>query len=79
MSPPDIIRGMIAQPLPAVIVERWTGDEGWPVWRVYYFATHFGEDGERFIEVPDYDEALEVAGILAACSGWPVEVRGGQR
>lgn len=61
--------------LPAVIIEQWTGLDGWPTHRVFYLAALFGEDGERFIEVASHAGAMDAAGILSACTGWPIEDR----
>lgn len=74
--PADAIKALLDAPLPVVMIEQWTGADGWPTFRVFYLAALFGEDGERFIEVPDYDEAVECARILSTCSGWPIQYRG---
>jgi hypothetical protein len=64
---------LFAEHMPRVKIERWTGFDGWPVWRVFYLAALFGEDGERYVECPDHAAALEAAAILAGCTGWPIE------
>ena len=72
----DAIQALLSAPLPAVVIERWTGIEGWPVFRVFYLAAAFGEDGERHIEAPDLEGALDAARALSVCSGWPIQYEG---
>ena len=70
----DRIRGMLTAPLPAVVIDCWTGVDGWSsVWRVYLKVAHFGEDGERYIERDEYTDAFRIAAILFELTGFPIE------
>ena len=55
-----------------VVIDRWTGVDGWPAFRVFFLGEPFGTLGERYVECPGHPQAIEVAGILATCSGWPI-------
>ena len=58
------------------MMDCWTGADGWSsVWRVYFLAAHFGEDGDRYIEREEYAEAFQIAAILSELTGFPIETR----
>jgi hypothetical protein len=62
---------LFPQPLPCIAIERWTGRDGWPCFRVFVFRE--GEDHTKeFNEHPDHPSALAAAEALAAELGMEV-------
>jgi hypothetical protein len=64
----------LIQSLPLIRVEQWTGVENWPVFRVYFHAAHYSEDGERYAKRERRAEAEARANAtpLSKRTGWHV-------
>lgn len=68
----DRVRTLLLTPLPAVVVVALIGLDGWGTHRVFIDAAAFDQDGEHFIDIDDREEALRLAQMLSAATGFRV-------
>lgn len=65
----DPITGMLQSPYPAVLIEQWSGHDGWPCFRVMLASTDASYPAWDGVEHPDISAARQAARSLSAEHG----------
>lgn len=65
----DKMADLFSSAYPAVVVERWTGADGWPCYKVLFVRDRHSDPDWDGVEHPSAEAAFEAAEIMAARTG----------